>query len=454
MRKKAPVAKRVEMMPSQKKRFEQFSKAKACAKVVYHVPSQLWYSILLFQLYEAKNVLRFELVCKMFRAAVKQYEQPIWFVLCGLRFKGGSSSIPKLLAEYSSMGASAKTWKAEYVSTVAKLAKIAAAKQSAEFKMIFTKHFTALMKNVKQIVPKLKIAFLLAGLSSSDQKPVQVSPKSVRYFDNAFAFPVVFLHIAQTLPALAKLPPIRLSISALAGTISKQWKSYSLTSPKLLYEDKAINIYQQENLLFGAFSDGTLAFMYVSANYIQLFSALDHDLFPPLLPDDIDQKFGLHDYSLALELRDFDRTIWVQEWDHLDVAGIHGDFAELCVVSSVPSENRYSEICGFDGELGLSWKSAAFGSVVRDRCYLDITIKDEFNTPVHADTTLVAVQHGADPSGSSKQHMSIKYEDAKGEIRCTLEMERDNEQKTAVRIADITLEIHRNVINTRFHTEY
>ena len=438
-------SKPLQMAPSQKKKYEQLVKGRATAKLSCKVPAPVWYRILLFQLEGPKSILRFSIVCRTFRGIVNAYEQPLWFILYQQRFSGKRYSISKWVSLYNE----SNVWKEKYMEQVMKISKKVAAKTAIDFKKVFTKHYTALKKNLKQIIVKLKLKFSIKGIA--DTESIVISAKMVKYFENALMFPLVFVKIDKKLHSLKV--PIILTISVLDGTFTRDFLPYSLTKSQIkCYEDKLISLFKCRDLLFGVFGDGTIAFMYFSVNYVDLFKSMDPYIFTGPAYDDIDSKYGLHDYFVSIELRNLKEVIWSIDWQKVDIQGVHNGYAELVLVSSNPSDSRHSDAYFFKGDIGLSWKSAAFSGTIQDYCYVDLTVKDEFNNPFHAGTLLICVNRQGNLS-ATKEEYKIEYLSEDKRVQCIMSFEKDlNEPET--RAKDIVIYIKKEMINQYFHTKY
>eukprot|EP00826_Nyctotherus_ovalis_P013049 TRINITY_DN13491_c0_g1_i3.p1 TRINITY_DN13491_c0_g1~~TRINITY_DN13491_c0_g1_i3.p1 ORF type:complete len:343 (+),score=91.31 TRINITY_DN13491_c0_g1_i3:2-1030(+) len=336
-----------------------------------------------------------------------------------------------------------------YIQQVMKISKKVAAKTSADFKKVFTKHYTALKKNLKQVIVKLKLKFSIAGIA--DNESIIIPPKTIHYFENSLIFPVIFVRIDKKLSNIKS--PITLTFSALDGTFTSAFPPYSLTkSPNKCYEDKTIKLSQCRDLLFGVFHDATIAFMYFSVNYVDLFKALDPGIFAGPAFDDIDSKYGLHDYLVSVELRSLKEVVWSVDWQKVDIQGAAKGLAELVLVSSNPKDSRYSEGYFFRGSIGLAWKSAAFSGKIEDYCYVDLTIKDEFYNPFYAGTLLLHINKQANLS-ATKEEYKIEYFSEDKRVHCIMNFEKDNDE-AETRLLDAVIYIKKEMINQHFHTKY
>lgn len=133
--------------------------------------------------------------------------------------------------------------------------------------------------------------------------------------------------------------------------------------------------------------------------------------------DDIDSKYGLHDYTCNIELRNQRTSFWNQQFRNLytkegDLSTTHARFVLL------DPENDY-ERSSVAKKISFLWKTEVFKGCIPDLCFMDLTLLDERQKPMWCVSSAVNLTR-PEISGVSYafdgDHSIIEYKDAKGKV--------------------------------------
>ncbi|XP_054046705.1 F-box only protein 15 isoform X6 [Rissa tridactyla] len=153
--------------------------------------------------------------------------------------------------------------------------------------------------------------------------------------------------------------------------------------------DKLVQLFGlNPGLLVGLWKEkNEIAFVMVSLHYHQLLerstlgSATVQYALPPNKPvlDDVDPEYGLHDYSLHLDIHGGSFTYLCGTFKSLFCR--KGDIANGYLRLTVVSLKDNTKHLPLIGTLGLSWETEAFKGNVKDCCVMDVTLLDEAGKP-------------------------------------------------------------------------
>ncbi|KAK7114225.1 F-box only protein 15-like [Littorina saxatilis] len=207
-------------------------------------------------------------------------------------------------------------------------------------------------------------------------------------------------------------------------------------------------------------ADGEMAFMAAGLHYDQLVQRCllgtptqCHTLQPrEIIPDDIDNSYGLHDYSATIEFRSLRQSMWSQQFPGLhcrrhDLALGAAHFTLVhhdSTVDHTPLERSFS----------LPWRTELFKGNVQNAAWLDVTVLDErgevfyaSSSPVNADKPSVK---GADLEYEEREHVLMKYEGDRASVH--MQVGKLDYGKAFVRYLD--LQVKASAINEWFGTKY
>ncbi|XP_074432635.1 F-box only protein 15 isoform X3 [Larus michahellis] len=153
--------------------------------------------------------------------------------------------------------------------------------------------------------------------------------------------------------------------------------------------DKLVQLFGlNPGLLVGLWKEkNEIAFVMASLHYHQLLqrstlgSATVQYALPPNKPvlDDVDPEYGLHDYSLHLDMHGGSCTYLCGTFKSLFCR--KGDIANGYLRLTVVSLKDNTKHLPLIGTLGLSWETEAFKGNVKDCCVMDVTLLDEAGKP-------------------------------------------------------------------------
>ncbi|KAJ7421337.1 F-box only protein 15 [Willisornis vidua] len=120
---------------------------------------------------------------------------------------------------------------------------------------------------------------------------------------------------------------------------------------------------------------------------------------PPNKPilDDIDPEYGLHDYSLHLDMHGRSCTYLCESFKNLFCR--KGDIANGYLRLTVVSLKDNRKHLPLTGTLGLSWETDVFKGNVKDCCVMDLTLLEEFGKPFWCFSAPVYMELSSKTSG-------------------------------------------------------
>ncbi|XP_017674967.1 PREDICTED: F-box only protein 15 isoform X2 [Lepidothrix coronata] len=214
-------------------------------------------------------------------------------------------------------------------------------------------------------------------------------------------------------------------------------------------------------LLIGIWKEkNEIAFVMVSLHYHQLLersilgSATVQYAPPPNKPvlDDIDPEYGLHDYSLHLEmhgrsctyLRGTFRNLFCRKGD------IANGYLRLTVVSLKDNRKHLPLI----GTLGLSWETDVFKGNVKDCYMMNLTLFDEIGEPFWCFSAPVCMELSSKTSGlyDYMGHIyTTNYADSEGKVCVKLVWLEETRQYI---IVNLVLYVSTEKVNNWYGTNY
>ncbi|XP_072013224.1 F-box only protein 15-like [Amphiura filiformis] len=174
---------------------------------------------------------------------------------------------------------------------------------------------------------------------------------------------------------------------------------------------------------------------------------------PSLKPkfDDVDTQYGLHHFSCVIELRNQRTVLWSHPFTnlHCEKEDIGDGFVHLIPVRpDVVTDHTFT-----NKKLTLPWKTDIFKGIVQNLCILDMTLLDEFKSPMWTVSNPVKVLPDEDAPLSYNydgEPYVIKYEDDKGKV--TIQLVTDGDTRYVV--TGIMVDVSLATINSWFSTSY
>ncbi|XP_010007119.1 PREDICTED: F-box only protein 15 [Chaetura pelagica] len=203
-----------------------------------------------------------------------------------------------------------------------------------------------------------------------------------------------------------------------------------------------------------------IAFVMASLHYHQLLerstlgSATGPYVFPPNEPvlDDIDPEYGLHDYSLHLDMHGGSCTYLCGTFKSLFCrkGDIVNGYLRLTVVS-LKDSMKHSPLIG---TVGLSWETDVFKGNVKDCYMMDVTLLEETGKPFWCFSAPVNMELSS--KGSSLydymgQVYTTDYADSEGKVCIELEWLEETKEYF---IVSLVLYISTKKVNNWFGTNY
>ncbi|NXC26952.1 FBX15 protein, partial [Campylorhamphus procurvoides] len=191
--------------------------------------------------------------------------------------------------------------------------------------------------------------------------------------------------------------------------------------------DKLVQLFSlNPGLLLGIWKEkNEIAFVMVSLHYHQLFerstlgSATVQYAPPPHKPvlDDIDPEYGLHGYSLHLDMHGRSCNYLCGSFKNLFCR--KGDIANGYLRLTVVSLKDNRKHVPLTGTLGLSWETDVFKGNVKDCCVMDLTLLDEIGKPFWCFSSPVYMELSSKTSGlyDYMGHIyTTDYADSEGKV--------------------------------------
>ncbi|NWR57331.1 FBX15 protein, partial [Bucorvus abyssinicus] len=234
------------------------------------------------------------------------------------------------------------------------------------------------------------------------------------------------------------------------------------TSSVAVGADKLVHLFSlNPGLLVGLWKEeNEIAFVMASLHYHQLLerstlgSATVQYAFPPNQPvlDDIDPEYGLHDYSLHLDIHSRSCTYLSGTFKSLFCrkSDIANGYLRLTVVSLKDSTKHMP----LAGTLGLSWETDVFKGNVKNCCVMDGTLLDETGKPFWCFSAPVYMELYSRASGLYDYMgplYTTDYVDSEGKV--CVELVWWEETKTYF-IVNLVLYISTEKVNNWFGTNY
>ncbi|ESO83023.1 hypothetical protein LOTGIDRAFT_236816 [Lottia gigantea] len=251
---------------------------------------------------------------------------------------------------------------------------------------------------------------------------------------------------------------------SLLTEVSIKWENWKKEN-KPIKEDENIQLYKISNdiLLATWKADGELAFIvcgFHHNNFINrcLLGSYKCQYEPKehkVISDDIDPNYGLHHYKCTVELRNIRQSIWNQQFQGLECKqnNIVNNICALILRRS----NDVTDRLPVDKQIQLPWKTELFKGIVKDVCWLDVTLLDErgevfwsLSSPVYtmSKETTKNVAMDFEYKDESKLEMTIKTVDVEVLIQL-------NEMDDGTRfITHLELQLDISLVDTWFGTSY
>ncbi|ELT92124.1 hypothetical protein CAPTEDRAFT_199995 [Capitella teleta] len=167
---------------------------------------------------------------------------------------------------------------------------------------------------------------------------------------------------------------------------------------------------------------------------------------------DIDPRLGLHSYSCSLELRNHRCSFWKEQF--LNVHSREDEARGSHVHFRLIHPERDHERGRLGKRLSLLWKTIALKGVVKDVCFLDLSVLSEGSEPMWCTSSPVKLTSASGETVNYTyvgQNQVIQWEDEKGKIDMLLIWDDDDQEYF---ITDLQLSISLRFINQWFATNY
>ncbi|XP_069634962.1 F-box only protein 15 isoform X3 [Haliaeetus albicilla] len=226
--------------------------------------------------------------------------------------------------------------------------------------------------------------------------------------------------------------------------------------------DKLVQLFSlNPGLLVGLWKEkNEIAFVMASLHYHQLLerstlgSATVQYALPPNKPvlDDVDPEYGLHDYSLHLDMHGGSCTYLCGTFKSLFCR--KGDIANGYLRLTVISLKDNKKHLPLAGTLGLSWETDVFKGNVKDCFVMDVTLLDETGKPFWCFSAPVYIELSSEASGLYDylgRTYTTYYADSEGKVRVELVWLEETKEYF---IVSLVLYISTKKVNNWYGTNY
>ncbi|XP_009946871.1 PREDICTED: F-box only protein 15 [Leptosomus discolor] len=226
--------------------------------------------------------------------------------------------------------------------------------------------------------------------------------------------------------------------------------------------DKLVQLFSLDpGLLVGLWKEeNEIAFVMASLHYHQLLerstlgSATARYALPPRQPvgDDVDPEYGLHGYSLHLDVHGGSCTSLCGTFRSLFCR--KGDIADGYLKLTVVSLKDNTKHLPLTGTLGLAWETDVLKGNVKDCCLMDVTLLDETGKPFWCFSASVHVKLSSKASGLYDYTGPIyttDYADSEGKVCAELVWLEETKEYFLV---GLVLYISTTKVNNWYGTDY
>ncbi|CAG9310377.1 unnamed protein product [Blepharisma stoltei] len=337
-----------------------------------NLPHPLISEILHYSIGSNQDLLALCQTCKMLYNLIFQHKS-IWASLFLLKFPNSLSKLINIntLSNDLSHGIvdQSKDWKNLYLSQVKKNQEAQIKKLTTQLsKLTLDSTCGTMEKAMKNVKPKFNWR--------CGKIRIDIEPTNVVYFRSGMT---VKLSLEQTCNQLGCLEA---SISNTRFPI----KFYSQNEKML----NSGNVHAKKcgNAVCIMLNENDITFMYFTINYMDIIPQLTKYAVKPRR-DDIDSNFGMHSYTLGLEIRTPLTSIETIVFRVVDFVP-EGNFA---IFYSDELEYKINK-----NKFVINWKTIAFSGKIQDVCIVDCILRSEFGEPVwwisEADKIEIKERHG------------------------------------------------------------
>ncbi|XP_029868332.1 F-box only protein 15 isoform X1 [Aquila chrysaetos chrysaetos] len=226
--------------------------------------------------------------------------------------------------------------------------------------------------------------------------------------------------------------------------------------------DKLVQLFSlKPGLLVGLWKEkNEIAFVMASLHYHQLLerstlgSATVQYALPPNKPvlDDVDPEYGLHDYSLHLDMHGGSCTYLCGTFKSLFCR--KGDIANGYLRLTVVSLKDNKKHLPLTGTLGLSWETDVFKGNVKDCYVMDVTLLDENGKPFWCFSAPVYIELSSEASSLYDylgRTYTTDYADSEGKVCVELVWLEETKEYF---IVNLVLYISTKKVNNWYGTNY
>ncbi|XP_041376319.1 F-box only protein 15-like [Gigantopelta aegis] len=206
------------------------------------------------------------------------------------------------------------------------------------------------------------------------------------------------------------------------------WRSWIEKNPALVSDDLVSLHRLPSGLVIATWKDGgELAFVTVGFHFNHLVhrclwgKANNIYEMPPhkVISDDIDPCYGLHHFSVTVELRNMRQPLWNQQFKTVDCKreGIRGDYASFILIRKHFTIDHVI----ITKNLNLPWKTELFKGILKNVAWLDIVMLDERNEVFWAVSSLIKADlqkqsKTFDFDYNGEQNLEVHLSEDKGQV--------------------------------------
>nr|XP_057916667.1 F-box only protein 15 isoform X2 [Doryrhamphus excisus] len=167
--------------------------------------------------------------------------------------------------------------------------------------------------------------------------------------------------------------------------------------------------------------------------------------------DDIDPDYGLHGYQLHIVLHSSRCELMSGSFSQLFCRRdqIRHGLVKLTAVD----ETSFSQHTSLSGDVTLPWRCEALQGEVKGRCFMTLTLLDEFNQPFWCVSSAVSMKHQETPCSLfyAAEQFLIRYQDSDGQVAMNIVRV---EQQKKLFIVNLAVYLTTGKVNQYFGKEY
>lgn len=259
-------------------------------------------------------------------------------------------------------------------------------KVEKNFDRFFETDIKKLKKDMKRYLKKFKFNLKILY---NDAKGNWIIPASkVAYFEHA----LWATYYPKKLMEISKMKNMEIqAVSKEHELLRTVTKKFTLTSDWV----KTTWVPAAPEIMIGSYDESQISFITISYSYIDFFQKLLEK--PKLYErkfDDIDPEYGLHDYSVKIEIRNNKEPFWYELFPGLFTRkkDLKKGYAVFKLIDSADNHKHFN----FNGRIEYPCESMVASDEFKNLCFVDILMLDEFNDPFISTSRacrLISVRH-------------------------------------------------------------